>query len=112
MGTSSNIDIQVAVARRLSSRYPGSIVCVLCWLSGVVWGLGTVMHYMAADKAGFAISYGIVQCSPLIAAWVGLVAFGEMPRSKVAFFFSQIFYVVGVVSLANASIAEEDPSTE
>jgi len=93
-------DERVVASSRSKSCF---IVFGLCWVSGVVWGLGTAMHYMAADRAGFAVSYGISQCSPLIAAWIGFIAFAEVPRNKCAFICSQAFYISGITLLAVAA---------
>ena len=37
-------------------------------LGGIVWGLGTVLSYIAAGKAGAAISYALGPGAPMIAA--------------------------------------------
>ena len=37
-------------------------------LGGCIWGLGTALSYIAAGKAGAAISYALGQGAPMIAA--------------------------------------------
>ena len=51
---------------------------------GVVWGLGTALSYIAAGKAGAAISYALGQGAPMIAALWGIFVwkeFKDSPRS-------------------------------
>lgn len=84
-------------------QHHGGKVVALCLAAGVVWGLGTAMHYAAAAQVGFAIAYGIAQCSPCIAAQAGLWLFGETPRSLRLFAATQSSYLAGVFFLAMAS---------
>ncbi len=46
-------------------------------LGGVIWGLGTALSYIAAGKAGAAISYALGQGAPMIAALWGLLVWKE-----------------------------------
>lgn len=46
-------------------------------LGGFVWGLGTVLSYIAAGKAGAAISYALGQGAPMIAALWGVFVWKE-----------------------------------
>ena len=51
---------------------------------GVIWGLGTALSYIAAGKAGAAISYALGQGAPMIAALWGIFVwkeFKDSPRS-------------------------------
>lgn len=51
---------------------------------GVIWGLGTALSYIAAGKAGAAISYALGQGAPMIAALWGIFVWREFkgaPRS-------------------------------
>ena len=51
---------------------------------GVVWGLGTALSYIAAGKAGAAISYALGQGAPMVAALWGIFVWKEFkgaPRS-------------------------------
>ena len=53
-------------------------------LGGVVWGLGTALSYIAAGKAGAAISYALGQGAPMVAALWGIFIWKEFkgaPRS-------------------------------
>ena len=44
---------------------------------GVVWGLGTLLSYIAAGKAGAAISYALGQGAPMITALWGVLIWRE-----------------------------------
>lgn len=46
-------------------------------LGGCVWGLGTLFSYIAAGKAGAAISYALGQGAPMIAAIWGIFIWKE-----------------------------------
>lgn len=46
-------------------------------LGGIVWALGTAMSYIAAGKAGAAISYALGQGAPMIAAVWGVFIWKE-----------------------------------
>ncbi|MCR4921497.1 MAG: GRP family sugar transporter [Bacteroidaceae bacterium] len=46
-------------------------------LGGCIWGLGTVLSYISAGKAGAAISYALGQGSPMIAALWGVFIWKE-----------------------------------
>ena len=50
-------------------------------LGGVIWGLGTALSYIAAGKAGAAISYALGQGAPLIAALWGIFIWKEFKGS-------------------------------
>lgn len=50
-------------------------------LGGCVWGLGTLMSYIAAGKAGAAISYALGQGAPMIAALWGVFIWKEFKGS-------------------------------
>jgi glucose uptake protein len=46
-------------------------------LGGVIWGLGTSLSYIAAGKAGAAISYGLGQGATMVAALWGVFVWKE-----------------------------------
>ncbi len=46
-------------------------------LGGIIWGVGTVSSYIAAGKAGPAISYALGQGAPMIAALWGVFIWKE-----------------------------------
>ncbi len=51
-------------------------------LGGCIWGLGTVFSYIAAGKAGAAISYALGQGAPMIAALWGVFVWHEFRGAK------------------------------
>lgn len=51
-------------------------------LGGCIWGLGTAFSYIAAGKAGAAISYALGQGAPLIAALWGVFIWKEFTDSS------------------------------
>jgi len=50
-------------------------------LGGCIWGLGTALSYIAAGKAGAAISYALGQGAPMIAALWGVFIWKEFSGS-------------------------------
>lgn len=46
-------------------------------LGGIIWGIGTALSYIAAGKAGAAISYALGQGAPMIAALWGVFIWKE-----------------------------------
>lgn len=46
-------------------------------LGGVIWGLGTALSYIAAGKAGAAVSYALGQGAPMVAALWGIFVWKE-----------------------------------
>ena len=46
-------------------------------LGGIIWGVGTALSYIAAGKAGPAISYALGQGAPMIAALWGVFIWKE-----------------------------------
>ena len=53
-------------------------------LGGIIWGVGTVLSYIAAGKAGPAISYALGQGAPMIAALWGVFIWKEFKGSSKA----------------------------
>ncbi|WP_418214349.1 GRP family sugar transporter [Bacteroides difficilis] len=50
-------------------------------LGGCIWGLGTALSYIAAGKAGAAISYALGQGAPMVAALWGVLIWQEFRGS-------------------------------
>lgn len=67
--------------------FSGSFKTHLVGLSGgLIWGVGTLLSYMCAGKAGAAISYALGQGAPMIAALWGVFIWKEFkgaPKSVV-----------------------------
>lgn len=53
-------------------------------LGGIIWGVGTALSYIAAGKAGPAISYALGQGAPMIAALWGVFIWKEFKGSPKA----------------------------
>jgi glucose uptake protein len=76
-------------------------------LGGVIWGLGTVVNIIAAEQAGFAISYGLGQGATLISALWGVFIWKEFKGAKgvngllTAMF---LFFVVGLTLIIVARL--------
>jgi len=51
-------------------------------LGGIIWALGTSLSYIAAGKAGAAISYALGQGAPMIAALWGVFVWKEFKGSS------------------------------
>ena len=89
----SNLVFNTVVMRRpfegkpvtYSAYFRGSLSTHLVGVfGGVIWGLGTALSYIAAGKAGAAISYALGQGAPMIAALWGIFVWREFkgaPRS-------------------------------
>ncbi len=86
---------------KLSSYFRGSFLDHL-WgvVGGMIWGIGMTFNIIAAEKASFAISYGLGQGATLIAAIWGVFVwkeFSDAPKgvnTLLAFMFMS--YVVGL----------------
>lgn len=79
---------------------------VLGLLGGVIWGIGTVFNFVAANLVGVAISYAIGQASPMIAALWGVFVWhefrGASVRAKAYLAGMFTFYVLALVLIALA----------
>lgn len=51
-------------------------------LGGVIWAIGTVVNIIAAEQAGYAISYGLGQGATLISALWGVFIWKEFKGAK------------------------------
>lgn len=75
-------------------------------LGGIIWGLGTVLSYIAAGKAGAAISYALGQGAPMIAALWGVFVWKEFKGADaktngyLAIMF--IFFIAGLAMIVFA----------
>lgn len=76
-------------------------------LGGVIWSLGMTLNILAAEQAGFAISYGLGQGATLIAALWGVFIWKEFKGAKgvsgllTAMF---LFFVAGLVLIIIARL--------
>ena len=70
-------------------------------LGGVIWGVGTVLSYIAAGKAGPAISYALGQGAPMIAALWGIFIWKEFKgSSKVVNYLLISMFILFIVGLS------------
>lgn len=69
-------------------------------LGGVIWAVGTALSYIAAGKAGAAISYALGQGAPMIAAFWGLFIWkefkGATKQINIMLFFMFLFFILGL----------------
>lgn len=67
---------------------------------GLIWGLGTVLSYMSAGKAGAAISYALGQGATMVAAFWGVFIWkefkGASTRVNVLLFFMFLLFISGL----------------
>ncbi|MBL7839937.1 MAG: multidrug DMT transporter permease [Cyclobacteriaceae bacterium] len=67
---------------------------------GLIWGLGTVLSYMSAGKAGAAISYALGQGATMVAAFWGVFIWkefkGASARVNVLLFFMFLLFISGL----------------
>jgi glucose uptake protein len=79
---------------------------LLGFLSGCIWGTGTVLNFVAAHFTGVAISYAIGQASPMVAAFWGVFIFKEFAgadrSAKTYLTLMFAFYIVALVLVARA----------
>jgi glucose uptake protein len=76
-------------------------------LGGVIWSLGMTLNIIAAEQAGFAISYGLGQGATLIAALWGVFIWKEFKGAKgvsglLAAMF--LFFVIGLTLIIVARL--------
>ena len=75
-------------------------------LGGAIWALGTAFSYIAAGKAGAAISYALGQGAPMVAALWGVLIWKEFKGSSksvnalLALMF--LFFIGGLVTIIAA----------
>jgi glucose uptake protein len=63
-------------------------------LGGVIWGIGTAFSYIAAGKAGPAISYALGQGAPMIAALWGVFIWKEFKGAPKAVNYMLMFMFI------------------
>jgi glucose uptake protein len=68
------VGVPVSYREYFKGTLPAHMVGVL---GGVIWGLGTSLSYIAAGKAGAAISYGLGQGATMVAALWGVFVWKE-----------------------------------
>lgn len=77
-------------------------------LGGIIWCFGMVFSFMASGEAGFAISYGLSNSAPVVAAIWGIFIWKEFKDAPsgtnklLAFMF--IFYILGLILIVSSRI--------
>lgn len=75
-------------------------------LGGVIWAIGTSLSYIAAGKAGAAISYALGQGAPMIAAVWGVFIWKEFKgSSKQTNWLLTLMFVLFITGLATIIIS-------
>lgn len=69
-------------------------------IGGLIWGLGTVLSYMAAGKAGAAISYALGQGATMVAAFWGVFIWKEFKGAgrnvNILLFLMFVLFITGL----------------
>lgn len=69
-------------------------------IGGLIWGLGTVLSYMCAGKAGAAISYALGQGATMVAAFWGVFIWKEFKGAgkgvNTLLFFMFLLFITGL----------------
>jgi glucose uptake protein len=75
-------------------------------LGGAIWGLGTVLNFVAASLVGVAISYAIGQASPMVACLWGVLVWKEFKganrKAKGYLAAMVVSYLMALVLIARA----------
>jgi glucose uptake protein len=87
-----------------SSYFKGNLSTHLVGiLGGIIWGVGTALNYIAAGKAGPAISYALGQGAPMIAALWGVFIWKEFKGASklvnLLLTFMFILFIAGLVMI-------------
>lgn len=70
-------------------------------LGGFIWAIGTALSYIAAGKAGAAISYALGQGAPMVAAIWGIFVWKEfIGMTKIVKWFLASMFVLFIAGLA------------
>lgn len=75
-------------------------------LGGFIWGLGTVLSYIASGKAGASISYALGQGAPMIAALWGVFIWKEFKgSSRLVYTLLTLMFILFVAGLGMIVVA-------
>lgn len=95
----------VSYKQYFGSKLPIHFVGIL---GGFVWALGTILSYIAAGKAGTAISYALGQGAPMIAALWGIFIwreFKDCSRSVIRLLITMfLFFLAGLTFIVIAGL--------
>ena len=82
---------------------------VIGLLGGVIWSIGMSFSIIASNKAGFAISYGLGQGAPMVAAFWGVFVWDEFEEAPdgtntlIGLMFAT--FIVGLLTIIYARVA-------
>jgi glucose uptake protein len=69
-------------------------------LGGAIWGLGSLLNFIAAGRAGFAISYGLGQGATMIAALWGVFIWREFKHAaKTTYLLLTLMFILYIIGL-------------
>ena len=92
------VGVPVSYKDYFSGSLPTHLVGVA---GGLIWGLGTILSFMAAGKAGAAISYGLGQGATMVAALWGVFIWKEFKDGgrnvNLLLFFMFLLFIAGLV---------------
>jgi len=78
-------------------------------VGGIIWCLGMTFSFMASGAAGFAISYGLSNSAPIVAALWGIFVWKEFARAPRGtgklLFLMFLFYLIGLALIVSARYA-------
>lgn len=75
-------------------------------LGGFIWGLGTVLSYIASGKAGASISYALGQGAPMIAALWGVFIWKEFKgSSRLVYTLLTLMFILFIAGLGMIVVA-------
>lgn len=70
-------------------------------LGGCIWGIGTVLSYVASGKAGASISYALGQGAPMVGALWGIFIWKEFKSAKKeAYIYLSLMFVFFILGLS------------
>lgn len=77
------------------------------WLGGLVWSVGTLFNMIAGNVVGFAVSYALGQCAPLVAALWGLLVWKEFKGAPcISFVMLGIMFVLYAGAIVSISLKD------
>jgi len=92
------VGLPVTYNEYFKGGFPTHLVGVI---GGLIWGLGTVLSFMAAGKAGAAISYGLGQGATMVAALWGVFIWKEFKGGgknvNLLLFLMFLLFIAGLV---------------
>jgi len=77
------------------------------WLGGLFWSVGTLFNMISGGVVGFAVSYALGQCAPLVAALWGLLVWKEFKGAPcISFVMLGIMFALYAGAIASISLKD------